>query len=263
MSVIGPGPGDPVWCQEYGYGLGRLNGIMILKYRSAGVLEFGRTRQDFLHQFYWSPDGMLTTLVGAHARFVGPQEAFWSQRAVDHEVRAADRQTVYRVCIRQLPPALGAFRAGPVSLAPEAARLIETLARPGFDEQEALRVRSRVLAGLALTEEEYLAHHAVGGGHARTVARALSHDPGDPTRLDEWAPRLHTSVKTLQRDFQREFGMPFTAWRTQLRLRAARALLATEPVGSVAHRVGYASTSAFVQAYASEYGHTPGRRPKA
>ncbi|MCK1794864.1 AraC family transcriptional regulator [Streptomyces sp. XM4193] len=258
---MGPHTGDPVWCREFGYGLGRPDGIMVLKYRSAGVLEFGRTRQDFLHQLYWSPDGMLTTLVGATPRFVGPQEAFWSRRAVDHEVRAADRQTVYRICLRQAPPALDAYPVGPASISPEAGRLVESLARPGVEEREALRIRSALLAGLALTEAGYLAHHAVGSGHARTVARELTRDPGDPTRLEEWASRLHTSVKTLQRDFQREFGMSFTAWRTRLRLSAARVLLATEPVGAVAHRVGYASASAFVQAYAARFGHTPGRRP--
>ncbi|PJT49653.1 AraC family transcriptional regulator, partial [Streptomyces albidoflavus] len=47
-------------CQEYGYGLGRPEGIFVLRYQSAGPLEFGAiARQDFLHQLYWSPDGAL------------------------------------------------------------------------------------------------------------------------------------------------------------------------------------------------------------
>jgi AraC-like DNA-binding protein len=96
-----------------------------------------------------------------------------------------------------------------------------------------------------------------------TVARHLSHDPGDPTSLAEWADRLRVSVKTLQRDFAREFGSSYTAWRTKLRLRAARALLEAEPVIKVAHRVGYASPSAFITAYAKEHGHTPGERQRA
>jgi len=91
------------------------------------------------------------------------------------------------------------------------------------------------------------------------VARALSHDPGDETRLDEWAEQLHISAKTLQRDFSREFGMSYTRWRTNTRLRAARVLLETEPVAKVAHRVGYASPSAFITAFGAEYGYTPGR----
>ncbi|WP_255421053.1 helix-turn-helix domain-containing protein [Micromonospora sp. M71_S20] len=70
---------------------------------------------------------------------------------------------------------------------------------------------------------------------------------------------MHVSVKTLQRDFTREFGMSYSQWRTRLRLRASLALLETRPVGEVAHRIGYASPSAFIAAFAREYGYTPGR----
>jgi AraC-like DNA-binding protein len=98
-----------------------------------------------------------------------------------------------------------------------------------------------------------------GGGYAVTVARALTRDPADPTSLGEWADRLHVSTKTLQRDFEREYGMAYTRWRTVLRLKASRVLLERHPVAEVAHRVGYASPSAFVAAFAREYGCTPGR----
>jgi AraC-like DNA-binding protein len=96
-------------------------------------------------------------------------------------------------------------------------------------------------------------------GFAATVARALSRDPADATELREWAARLHVSVKTLQRDFMREYGKSYTRWRTELRLRASQVLLQTQPVAEVAHRVGYATPSAFIAAFAREYGYTPGR----
>lgn len=263
-SATNSGPRtDPLRCEEYGYGLGTLTGILVLKYRSAAILEFGQSRQDFLHQLYWSPDGVLSTRYGADARFIGAREAFWAHRAVSHEVHAADRQTVYRICLRQVPPMLGGLRAGAVSVDDEAARLIQAIARPGYDEREALAARERIMAGLGASTREFVGHHATGTGtgtgFAMTVARTLSHDPGDPARLEEWAERLHVSVKTLQRDFVREFGMPYSRWRTKLRLRASRVLLDTQPVSEVARRVGYASPSAFIAAFAKEYGCTPGR----
>ena len=66
-------------------------------------------------------------------------------------------------------------------------------------------------------------------------------------------------MKTIQRDFEREFGMSWSRWRTRTRLRAAWALLELHPVNQVAHLVGYAGPSAFVAAFAKEFGHTPGR----
>ncbi|MFC5814703.1 helix-turn-helix transcriptional regulator [Nonomuraea harbinensis] len=259
VSLAGPTGADPLRCEEYGYGLGRPTGVLVLKYRSATVLEFGESREDFLHQLYWSPDGMLSARHGAQAQFVGPREAFWAHRAVTHEVRAADRQTVYRICLREVPAALGGLRAGAVSVAPEAARLIEAIARPGHDEAAALEARARIMAGVTPASPEPAGHPGSGTGFALAVVRELSHNPGESVRLDEWAERLHVSVKTLQRDFEREFGMPYSRVRTKLRLRTSRALLETRPVSEVARRVGYSSPSAFITAFVKEYGCTPGR----
>ncbi|MFD9717891.1 helix-turn-helix domain-containing protein [Streptomyces sp. NPDC059076] len=279
MSATGHIRTAPARCEEYGYGLGRPSGILVFRYLSAGALEFGANRQDFLHQLYWSPDGMLSTVYGRHSRFVGPQEGFWSERAVNHEVRAADRQTVYRICLRQTPEALADLRTGPVEIDREVARLIETMGSPGCEEDTALDAREHLMTALRPSSFEVTASATrpgrpavtpedsrptgpagpTGHGHALAVARALSHDPSDDTPLDEWAARLHISAKTLQRDFLREFQMPYTHWRTRLRLRTARVLLGVEGVTTVAHRVGYASPSAFVAAFAKEYGVTPGR----
>ncbi|WP_260191789.1 helix-turn-helix domain-containing protein [Actinophytocola gossypii] len=246
---------DPVVCEEYGYGLGSPGGILVLVYRGAGRVTFGETRDDFLHQLYWSPDGVLSTVGG----FAGGREAFWARRAVTHEVVAAGGRTVYRVFLREVPPALGGARSGAVSVSPDAARAMVSIGRGGVGEAEALAARSRIMAGLAASTREFVDHHAVGAGFAMTIARAVTRDPGDAVGLAEWATRLHTSVKTVQRDFEREFGMPYSRWRTLARLRAARALLEFHPVHQVAHRVGYASPSSFVAAFAKEFGDTPGR----
>ena len=258
MPPIGHDGNDPESCEEYGYGLGAPDGILVLKYRSAGGLAMGESRQDFLHQLYWSPDGVLAMLLGSSTLFTGPGEAFWVSRAVSHDVHAGGRQTVYRICLREIPPALEGLRAGPATLDAEAAHLIETIARRGCDERTALTARRRILTGLGAAPGGPAPSDVRGTGFALTVARALAHDPADPTHLDEWAQRLRVSVKTLQRDFLREFGMPYTHWRTRLRLRAARVLLDSHPVTKVAHEVGYASPSAFITAFSKEYGQTPG-----
>ena len=93
---------------------------------------------------------------------------------------------------------------------------------------------------------------------AQSVANALTIDPGDPSTLEEWAARLHVSSKTLQRDFRREFGVPYSEGRNMLRLRAATVLLDSMSVTEVAARVGYSSTSSFVPAYVRARGVTPG-----
>ncbi|CAL9532389.1 helix-turn-helix domain-containing protein [Streptomyces sp. enrichment culture] len=54
--------------------------------------------------------------------------------------------------------------------------------------------------------------------------------------------------------------MSFSRWRTRLRLRPARVLPEeSHGVVEVAHRVDYASPSAFIQAFRKECGRTPGQ----
>lgn len=253
---------DPRWIEEFGYGLGRPDGIVVLKYTCDGLVDVGSGRQDFLHQLYWTPDGTLSTLAGQQSQFIGPNEAFWAERGASHDVRALGRQTTYRICLREAPAALAGLRSGAVSISATAADLVQRLCGPGVSERTALADRAELLGGLSPSDEGYAAHHAIGAGFAMTVARTLSHDPGDATPIDEWAERLHISVKTLQRDFEREFMMSFSQWRTELRLRIARVLLEVQPVGEVAYRVGYATPSAFVAAFAKKFGCTPGQYAK-
>ncbi|PZG43422.1 AraC family transcriptional regulator [Spongiactinospora gelatinilytica] len=258
-------------CEEYGYGLGGLDGILVLKYASASHLDFGESRQDLLHQLYWSPDGVLAAWHRDDASFVGSHEAYWVHRAVTHEVRAGDRQTVYRVCLREVPPALAGLRAGAVRIDAAVSELIREIAAPGVEIPRAVAARARIMTGLgppadpghgpekSRVPEKSHGPEKKSTGYAVTVARTLSRDPADPRTLADWADRLHVSAKTLQRDFVREFGMPYSRWRALLRLRASRVLLANHQVAEVARRVGYATPSAFITAFTREYGCTPGR----
>lgn len=94
---------------------------------------------------------------------------------------------------------------------------------------------------------------------ARRVAHAVLSDPAVDRTLQEWGGVVGASARNLSRLFRREAGMSFADWRTRARLRLAVELLAAEhSVGVVAHRVGYSSVSAFVQAFRRELGVTPG-----
>ena len=268
MAPVGPAPrgARPVLdathpgYEQFDYGLGRPDGLLVLRYRSAGPLDFGEGRHDFLHQLYFSPTGLLSCRQGGVAQFVGPHQVFWVRRGVAHEVMAGEGQTVYRVCLREGPTVLRDLRVATARIDSEAATLLRALGAPGIPPARARKVCDRVLAGLGATARELTGVPLSGAGYAMRVARALTHDPADPTSLEEWAGRLHVSVKTLQRDFEKEFGFSYSQWRTRLRLLASRVLLETTPVAEVAHRVGYASTSAFIVAFTREFGITPGRQ---
>jgi AraC-like DNA-binding protein len=94
---------------------------------------------------------------------------------------------------------------------------------------------------------------------ALDVARGLLADPADGRSLAHWGREVGASDRTLTRAFLAGTGIPFSRWRTAVRLRAALPHLASgEPISVVADRVGYQTASAFVAAFRRETGLTPG-----
>ncbi|MEM9610580.1 MAG: helix-turn-helix domain-containing protein [Actinomycetota bacterium] len=93
---------------------------------------------------------------------------------------------------------------------------------------------------------------------ARVVAEALISDPADPRDLSEWARDVGTSERTLRRLFSTETGVPFTAWRSRVRLQCAmRWLQEGMPAGEVARRSGYQSHQGFSRAFRAAVGRAP------
>lgn len=269
MSTRGrmPAPADlplassvgEITVQEFGYGLGPPSGILVLRYPPGRfVPDFPENREDFLHQIFWSPDGVMLVRRGDSSHFIPSGQMLWIRTGVVAEVRGLRSQTVLRVCVRAAPPALTALAAATVTPSEEVQTRLLGLAKPGVDEVEALRARVEILEDLAGSPAMALDHLAVDDTPARVVARALLGNPADATRLTGWAERLHVSAKTLQRDIDRVYGTSFTTLRTRIRLRAAVAYLKGGSVTETAHLVGYASASAFVSAFTREFGRTPG-----
>lgn len=99
---------------------------------------------------------------------------------------------------------------------------------------------------------------------ARVIAQALVDDPALPLVLGDWGVRVGASERTLARIFVRETGMTFAQWRMQCRLLVAHTCLADGmSITTVAHRIGYASDSAFIAMYRRTYGFPPRRKERA
>lgn len=261
MSLTGHFPhrllhGD-VLVEEYAYRVGPPTGILVLRYPSAErATHFPEARDDHRHQLFWSPDGVLAVRRGGATTHLGPDQAFWAARGTTLEVTTWGPQPVVVACVREMPPQLVGVGAASVELSDSARAALTGLCRPGLPDDHAMDLKSVLLRGL--TGPTRLESVGRGTGPAKQVAAAMLSDPADPTELTEWARRLHISLKTLQRDFVREYAMSWTHWRVRMRLQASTALLGRHSVTDVAHRVGWASPSAYVQAFRKEYGVTPG-----
>jgi len=99
-----------------------------------------------------------------------------------------------------------------------------------------------------------------GDARAPRIAEVLHKQPGDPRSIAQFARSVGAAKRTIERLFLAETDMTFGKWREQLRLlHALRLLAAGESVTAVALEVRYDSTSAFISAFKSALGTTPGR----
>ncbi len=78
--------------------------------------------------------------------------------------------------------------------------------------------------------------------------------------VKEWATHLGMSERTLGRQIQQETGMTFSRWRLQhVMLASVGMLMGTTSIEYIADALGYNNTSAFIAAFKSVIGMTPGQ----
>ena len=91
------------------------------------------------------------------------------------------------------------------------------------------------------------------------ICAALTANPGDRRSLKEWAERVGTSDRTIERLFAQETGLTFHRWREQMRVLKSLTLLGHgRAVKNVALELGFANPSTFITMFRKIMGVTPG-----
>lgn len=92
------------------------------------------------------------------------------------------------------------------------------------------------------------------------ICREIERNPGDVRTLKDWSSLANVSEKTLERLFLAHTGLTFRRWRTYVRMsRALELQCQNKRLLDIALEVGYATESAFCEAYKRYYGQSPGR----
>ncbi len=91
------------------------------------------------------------------------------------------------------------------------------------------------------------------------ICAALAANPADRRSLKEWAGRVGTSDRTIERLFMQETGLTFHRWREQMRVLKSLTLLSSgRAVKNVALELGFANPSTFITMFRKIMGVTPG-----
>lgn len=235
--------------------------------RPALRVESTRFAARFAGRWHAHPEAQLIYpsrgVMVLHARrgqwVVPPSQACWLPADLDHKVETShgfEMRSVYcrgRILSR-LPSQDGLISVSP--LLREIILALETAVDRGRLRRLALIFPDEV----ALKLSPILLLPRLETSRLERIAAALASNPADDRTIEAWAAEMGLSSRTLTRLFHRETGMSFTAYRNQVRLKAALLGLATgASVTAIGLGLGYGATSDFIKAFKGLTGLTPGR----
>lgn len=217
------------------------------------------------HQIVYAGRGVLSVTTDAGSWVAPATRAIWIPAGTVHEHRAYGDTDLYLVGLPVTDNPLGLGRPAVLEVAPLLRELIIAYTRPpelpAGRTAEHRRLRAVLLDQLRHSTQQPVHVPAARDPRLAAVCAALRDDPADPRTLAQLGAATGVGERTLTRLCRAELGMSFPQWRTQLRLHHALCLLADgTPVTVVAHRCGWASSSAFIDVFRRAFGHTPGAR---
>jgi AraC-like DNA-binding protein/mannose-6-phosphate isomerase-like protein (cupin superfamily) len=210
----------------------------------------------------------VMTVETAHGQWVAPpNRCVWVPGGTEHEIRinqAAAMRTLYvepdaRPELPAMPCSLG---ISPLLRELILAAVISTQApdpkdfAPGTPNAHIAEVLLDQIIAMPASE---LHIPMPSDRRLRPICAALTADPGDRRSLKDWAERVGTSDRTIERLFMQETGLTFHRWREQMRVLKSLTLLGSgRAVKNVALELGFANPSTFITMFRKIMGVTPG-----
>jgi AraC-like DNA-binding protein len=213
------------------------------------------------NQIVYAARGVLSVTTD-HGRWIAPAtSAIWVPAGTAHAHRAYGETELHTVGLPAADNPLRLATPAVLAVSPLLRELVVAYTRePGDTSAERRRLRAVLLDQLRHSPRQPIQLPTPRDPRLVELCAMLHADPADPRTLRQLGGEVGASERTLSRLFRAELGMTFPRWRTQLRLHEALILLADRlPVTAVAHRCGWSSASAFIDAFRATFGHTPGR----
>ena len=212
------------------------------------------------HQCLYASGGVVRVSTDVATWVVPPSRAIWIPAGILHAVDILESAQMRSLYVLPQASPLGADGTRVLDVSPLLRDLIADLAT---DATEADPHRERLVSDLILDELRIAPTLRVGVAmptdkRLAALCNALIESPSSPRTLDEWAPLVGASARTLTRLFADELDTTFATWRQQMRLAHAAPLVARGwPMSRVAAELGYSSQSAFSAMFRRTFGKSP------
>lgn len=214
------------------------------------------------HLFYCT-EGVFRLMRKEATWMVPPTQAVWIPCRTDHSVYATQPIALLSLFVDASAAEGLPADCRVVHISPLMRELILEAVEVGNEyppNGAAARLMRVIVDQLTDLEPAALSLPLANDKRVRRVGEALLENPADERSLEEWAPQVGASSRTLARLFVSETGLTFAEWRRQVRLLEAIDRLGKgQAVTRVALDLGYESPSAFIAMFRRTLGAPPGK----
>ncbi|MEQ9617037.1 MAG: helix-turn-helix transcriptional regulator [Phycisphaerales bacterium] len=215
------------------------------------------------HQLIYASEGVMTVTTEEGVWVVPPERAVWVSASITHSIRASSFVRMRTLYVRPDVSPGASDRCCVVNVSGLLRQLILrvcTIGTLGGDDPLDVNLIGLLLHELRDSGRLSLELPIPRDPRARVVADRVIAGAKNDESLQQLAEGSGASARTIQRLFSEELRMTFRRWRQQaILLEALRLLAAGDSVDSVAEKVGYSSTSAFIAMFKKTLGTTPHR----
>ena len=215
------------------------------------------------HQLVYATRGVMAVNAGASSWVVPPHRAVWVPAGTEHEIEMVGAVALRTLYVRTHLSSALPTDCCVVNVSPLLRELILHTIKSGMLNRRVpaeKRLTAVIVDQLQTLRSVPLRLPMPQDARARRIAEMVRANPSNRASLDQMSNYAGASKRTIERLFLAETEMSFGKWRQQFRLHhALRLLAAGESVTTAALEVGYDSTSAFISAFKSALGTTPGR----
>lgn len=138
--------------------------------------------------------------------------------------------------------------------------LLEVASWPeNYQETEQTSRLTRVLIDrLAVAPSNELFMPTIKDKRLLPIIDMLNNDPANKLTIEQWAMKVGASSRTLNRLFNKNYGMGFSRWKQKLKiLKSLEMLNAGTSLTNISFELGYESTSSFISGFNKQLGCTP------
>ncbi|WP_338015924.1 AraC family transcriptional regulator [Streptomyces sp. CB02923] len=218
----------------------------------------GRHRHAF-HQLIYVSTGVLAVRTEAASWIASSARAMWIPANTWHQHRVYGPSHVHTIGFAPDAPPLRSVTPTVISVDPLLRELLIACSDPDLSERELDHIQTVTRDRL---ERAHVQPVVLPTPRDPRLVRACSlaaDDLARPRTMAWLARHSGAGERTLARLFRTEFGMTYPQWRTATRVFHAMIQLAEgATVTEAGHRCGWATTSAFIDAFTRTLGQTPG-----